>query len=196
MFLTSSKFLFAELDDDYVTAQCVLILWGGLETASSAHCFMAHELAADQDVQEKLYEEILKISRDLDGNALTYETLNKMTYMDMVISESLRKWSVIPIIDRVVSKPYEFDNGNGRKIRLNVGDAVVIPIDAIHMDENYFSEPTKFDPERFNSDNVSKIRPFTYLPFGKGLRNCVRKFFLFPQQLFSTRNTNQKTSFY
>lgn len=52
---------------------------------------------------------------------------------------------------------------------------IAFPIHAIHMDEKYFPEPEKFDPERFSDDNKHDIKPGTYLPFGIGPRNCIGK---------------------
>ena len=42
-----------------------------------------------------------------------------------------------------------------------------------HQDPKYFPNPTKFDPERFNEKNSSKINKDAYLPFGIGPRNCI-----------------------
>lgn len=41
------------------------------------------------------------------------------------------------------------------------------------MDETYFPEPQKFDPERFSDENKHNIKPGTYSPFGVGPRNCI-----------------------
>lgn len=50
------------------------------------------------------------------------------------------------------------------------------PIYSIQHDEKYYDNPDKFDPERFNDDNKHKIKPFTYMPFGVGPRNCIGKY--------------------
>lgn len=50
---------------------------------------------------------------------------------------------------------------------------VLIPIYAIQRDPKYFVNPNKFDPERFSSENIGKIQPYTYMPFGTGPHNCI-----------------------
>lgn len=52
-----------------------------------------------------------------------------------------------------------------------------IPIFALHRDPKYFPEPERFDPERFNNKNKIYIKPYTYLPFGSGPRNCIESRF-------------------
>lgn len=45
---------------------------------------------------------------------------------------------------------------------------------SLHMDEKYYENPTKFDPDRFNEQNMAGNRPYLpYLPFGDGPRNCI-----------------------
>lgn len=50
---------------------------------------------------------------------------------------------------------------------------IIIPVDAIHHDNEIYPNPEKFDPERFSSDAVNSRPQCSYLPFGDGPRNCI-----------------------
>ena len=41
------------------------------------------------------------------------------------------------------------------------------------MDPKYWTEPLKFDPDRFHTDNKGNIDSIVYQPFGSGPRQCL-----------------------
>ncbi|XP_052871143.1 cytochrome P450 9b2-like [Anopheles cruzii] len=92
-----------------------------------------------------------------------------MKYMDMVASESLRKWSSAPFVDRLCTRDYVLATGDdGAEVTIDKGTVVFIPISGIHHDPRYYS-----DLERFGESARDNITPGTYLPFGIGPRNCI-----------------------
>jgi len=168
---SSTKHL--KLDEDDIVAQCMIFIFGGLGAVPTTQCFMAHELALNTEIQDKLFDEIKKMNNQLAGQPLTYEALQTMKYLDMVVCESLRRWSIAPFSDRSVNKPYVIELKNGKTINLKVGDGLWIPIVGYHMDPKYWTNPQKFDPERFSDENKHNIVPGSYIPFSIGPRNCV-----------------------
>ena len=162
-----------EWDDDDIVAHCMVFFIAGFVSSATAKCFMAHELAANPDIQDKLYEEIKTVHDELNGGELTYEIIQKMKYMDMVLSETFRRWSTGTAMDRICNKPYVLEKSDGTRVQLNVGDTIWIPARAIQMDPKYYPNPTKFDPERFNDDNKHEIQSGTFFPFGIGPRSCI-----------------------
>lgn len=48
-----------------------------------------------------------------------------------------------------------------------------MPTSGIHRDSQYYPNPEVFDPERFSDENKGNIKPYTYMPFGLGPRNCI-----------------------
>lgn len=172
LFISKIMLLVSEWHDDDLVAQCLIFFFAGFETVSTLMCFMAHELAMNPPIQSRLYNEIMTLEKELNGSPLTYEHLQKMTYLDMVVMETLRRWPPIASTDRAVTKSVElFDHGN--KVILTKEDNVWLPIFGIHTDEQYYPNPYKFDPERFSEENKGQIQPGTYLPFGNGQRSCI-----------------------
>lgn len=159
-------------DDDDLAAQCFIFFLAGFDTVATAMNFMAHELAVNPDVQQKLYDEIVETERDLNGQSVTYEKLQTMKYMDQVVCEVLRKWPPAPLTDRICVKDYELDY-DGRKIVIEKGTNFFVPIWAIQNDPDYFPNPNKFEPDRFSDENKGNIQEYTYIPFGVGPRNCI-----------------------
>lgn len=158
--------------DDEIVAQCFLFFLAGFDTTSTVLSFATYELALNPDIQKKLYEEIKETHKSLGGQSLTYDVLQNMKYLDMVISESLRFWPPAPAVDRICVKDYDYNDGQC-KFQIEKGTVLLIPIYGLHFDEKYWDNPKKFNPERFSDENKGRITNGTYAPFGVGPRNCI-----------------------
>nr|CAD7200883.1 unnamed protein product [Timema douglasi] len=168
---------FSALSDDDIVAQALVFIFGGLETTSTVLTFACYELALHQDVQKRLAAEI-DASLGVDGGKLTYETTQNIPYLDAVISETLRLYPPAAFVDRSCVKPYVIPaSGDNPEVHLKKGDRLWVSVPGLHYDPDYFPEPDKFDPERFNEDNKDNITPFTFVPFGVGPRTCLGKRF-------------------
>ncbi|XP_055326850.1 uncharacterized protein LOC129580438 [Sitodiplosis mosellana] len=159
-------------NDDELVAQCFLFFLAGFESAATVLMFAAYELLTNPDVQQKLYEEIAELNERLGGKRISYDAIQKMKYLDQVVSETLRKWPISVQTDRVCGKPYVYDDGQ-LKFEIEKGSNILFPIYGIHHDPKYFPNPSKFDPERFSDEKKHNILPGTYVPFGLGPRNCI-----------------------
>ncbi|XP_017777293.1 PREDICTED: uncharacterized protein LOC108563195 [Nicrophorus vespilloides] len=159
------------ISDEEIAAQAFVFFIAGFETSSVIISFMTLELAIHVDLQEKLHAEIDMVMEDCKG-VPTYEAVMKMKYLDMVVSETLRKWPPGPITDRQCTKDITI-SGNGKSYKVKEGENISIPIIGLQRDEKYFPEPEKFNPERFSDENKSNIIPYTYMPFGLGPRACI-----------------------
>ncbi|KAL3273875.1 hypothetical protein HHI36_015301 [Cryptolaemus montrouzieri] len=156
-----------------ITSQAIFFFFAGYDTVATVLCFMSYELAINPHIQQKLIEELDEFRPK--NNLLTNDSLSKLTYLDMVLSETLRKWSPNVIIDRQCVKQYEIqpEHPDEKSVNLTTDDVLWIPIWALHHDPKYWNKPDEFDPERFSPRNKNKIIPYTYLPFGIGARNCI-----------------------
>lgn len=159
--------------DNELVAQCFLFFLGGFDTSATLMSFAAYELATNPEIQERLLEEIKEHHDFLGGKSPSYESIQKLLYLDMVVSETLRKWPPIGMSDRTCTKTLEFDDNQGLKYTFEKDTHVWINISGIHNNPKYFPNPEQFDPERFNEENRRTINPDAYFPFGVGPRNCI-----------------------
>jgi cytochrome P450 len=60
---------------------------------------------------------------------------------------------------------------DGRKMRQ--GSELLISVVEVHRDPTCFPDPEEFIPERFESESVSQMDPYSYIPFSMGPRNCI-----------------------
>ncbi|XP_014286356.1 cytochrome P450 6k1 isoform X2 [Halyomorpha halys] len=156
-----------EMDMGLMAAQTFVFLFAGMETSSSVQNWCLYELALQQDLQQRLREEIDRVLEK--HGEVTYQAVQEMEYLHMVISETIRKYPTIPGLIRACTTPITLPTGD----RLERGDNMLIPVFSIHRDPQYYPDPEKFDPERFSPENIGSIRPFTYMPFGEGPRICI-----------------------
>ncbi|KAJ6640976.1 Cytochrome P450 9e2 [Pseudolycoriella hygida] len=161
-----------EWSDDELVAQCLLFFLAGFETSSNLLSFLGNELALNPEIQEKLCREIDETVECMKNEKLTYELLNSLKYLDQVISECLRKWPPAMITDRICNKEITVIV-DGQAITMKERQQFWIPIYGLHMDPKYFPDPERFNPERYNEENVANIVPGSYVPFGIGPRNCI-----------------------
>lgn len=69
---------------DEILAQSALFFLAGFETSATAITFALLELALNQDVQDKLRNDITEVLEQHDGE-ITYEAIMDMKYLDMTI---------------------------------------------------------------------------------------------------------------
>lgn len=137
-----------------------------------SHCI--YELAKNQSVQERLSDDLTSaLEQFSDNESEEYLAVvnNGIPYLEAVVKETLRRYTPVALLGRVCNaeQGYTFP---GTEIHLRKGDVVTLPVVAIHMNEKYYPEPNRFNPERFMPENKANLVPYTYLPFSDGPRNC------------------------
>lgn len=88
----------------------------------------------------------------------------------MVVSESLRMYPSLPFLDRTVTEAYKVPNSD---LVLEKGTPIYISVTGMHYDPQYYPDPDKYDPERFNEENKRNRPSCVFLPFGDGPHACI-----------------------
>nr|WCC58067.1 cytochrome P450 [Pharsalia antennata] len=158
-----------QLSMNELVAQVFNFFLAGFETSSATANLTLFEISRNPEWQEKLREEILEVLKKY-GNEITYDAIAEMKYLGQAVEETLRIWPPLQTLTRVCTKDYKFQNSD---ITINEGTPIMIPVTGLHHDPEYWPDPDLWDPDRFSEENKGNIRPFTYLPFGEGPRNCI-----------------------
>nr|XP_023022352.1 cytochrome P450 6k1-like isoform X2 [Leptinotarsa decemlineata] len=156
-------------DTDRMVSQAITFFIAGFETTSNALAFALYELCIRTDCQEKLRQEI---SENLESDDdITFESVQKLEYLDMVFSETLRRYPFGPFLNRKCKEEYVIKETG---LVIEKGTPILVPLDGLHFDPEYYSEPEKFEPERFaNGRKLQLSQSCVYMPFGMGPRNCI-----------------------
>ena len=161
-----------KLTENEIIAQCFVFFLGSYDSTANALTVTLFELARNESTQQRLFEEINSIVKETDNESQTSyieSILNRAPYLEAVIKEGMRKYPPEVRLERRVGS----NNIKIGDIPMDKDILVEISVAGVHYCPEYYPEPERFDPERFMPENRDKLIPYTYLPFGQGLRNCV-----------------------
>ena len=100
---------------------------------------------------------------------LTLEKLKQMTYLEQILKEVERLYPPVGGGFRGVVKPFIF-----KGYYVPQGWIVSYRINSSHQDSNIFTNPQKFEPERFSSERAEhKKMEYSLVGFGGGPRFCL-----------------------
>lgn len=154
---------------DDLVSQAAIFFIGGFETSSTTMSFTLYELALNQAVQNTLRAEIHDALAKTDGK-ITYDMVTSLPYLDMVISETLRKYPALGFLDRLCIADYKVPNSD---LVIEKDTPVFISVIGSHYNPEYFPDPEKYDPLRFTEEAKNSRPSFIYFPFGDGPRICI-----------------------
>lgn len=167
--LTATNIVF---QDDVVVAQAAVFFTAGYETSSTIMSFGLFELATHPDIQKRLRQEIKETLLTSKGE-ITYDVVQNMVYLNMVVQEMLRMYPPLPFLDRMCTNPEGYSLQPSDNFVIPHKMPVAIPIFPIQRDPKYWPNPDQFDPERFSAENEDKIVPYTMLSLGVGPHSCI-----------------------
>lgn len=152
-------------DEAQVRDQIVTILVAGYETTAAALCWTLYLLAKHPDAAERLRAEVDAL---LGQSLPTEEALNQLSYLPMVLNESMRLYPPAWVLGR---RSIQADSLGPYAIPPNA--AIGIYPYLIHRHPQFWNRPDDFDPENFTA-SASAARPrFAFFPFGGGARLCI-----------------------
>jgi cytochrome P450 len=159
----------AAMDERQLRSEVITLLIAGHETVASALTWAWYLLAKNPEVGNRLHQESRQV---LSGRVPEFPDLANLPYTLSVFEEALRLYPPAWIITR---KALKADAFAGFPVRPN--SLVVISPYTIHRHPDYWTDPLRFDPQRFLADKCQPEageRPrFSFIPFGGGPRICI-----------------------
>ena len=146
-----------------------LFFFGGVFSVSASLIAAFFNLAHHEAEHDRLSQAVVGLTRDGSYDA---EALASAPYVEAVVREAMRLLPPVPLFMRQVYK--------GGPVK--IGD-YEIPADTtlwisnilVHHDEDKWSDPREFRPERWLDGGFAKnpIGGPSFFPFGRGPRSCI-----------------------
>ena len=143
----------------------IFVMMAAHDTSTSTATTMAYYLAANSEWQERCREE----SDRLGDGPLHIESLEKLETLDLVMNESIRmvtpvQWTMRQTVRDTELLGYYIPKGTN----------VVVYPGMNHRLPEIWTDPGKFDPERFTEPrNEHKKHRYAFTPFGGGAHKCI-----------------------
>lgn len=168
------------MPDDLLKDELMTIFLAGHETTASALTWTFYLISQHPEVYKKLKLEVDEIVGD---GEITFDHFQKLKYTKACLNESMRLYPPIWMIGRRATE----DNMVGEYLIKKNTDILISPY-IVHHHPNYWKNPEKFDPERWETDEVKQMDKFTYFPFAAGPRMCIgNNFALFEADIIITK---------
>jgi cytochrome P450 len=153
------------MTDDQVRDEAIILFLAGHETTALALTYALYLLATHPEQQARLADEL---GRVLGGRSPTLGDLDKLTFTEAVVLESMRLYPPAWGIARESVTPVEVAGYAFPK-----GATFVMSTWTVHRDARHFDDPAAFKPERWQGDLQKRLPRFAYFPFGGGPRVCI-----------------------
>jgi cytochrome P450 len=146
-----------ELRDELMT-----LLAAGHETTATSLAWTFERVLSKRRVYDRLRDEL---DATIGGAPVTEDSVRELGYLDAVIKEVLRLRPIIPMVVRKIQVPMMVHG-----YELPAGTVVAPNIFLTQRRPDLFPDPDEFRPERFLG---VKPDPYTWFPFGGGIRRCL-----------------------
>ncbi len=153
------------MTDKQLHDECITIILAGHETTANALSFALHLIAHHPEVQQRLAEEAVRV---LGGRAPTAADYPSLPYATQVFAEAMRLYPPVWVTARTCIKAYTIAG-----YTIPVGATLLASQFAVQRDPRFFTEPARFDPERFTPENKAGRPRYSYFPFAGGSRQCI-----------------------
>jgi cytochrome P450 len=154
-----------QMADRDVADNILTFIVAGHETTAYALTWTLYALAQHPQITDRLCEEVAEIVGELP---IGREHLDRLVYTRQVVQEGLRLFPSAPVMYRKVQRDVTVGD-----LELRKGEHLVVPIYVVHRHSTSWTDPNRFDPDRFSAAASAGRHRYSFLPFGVGPRTCI-----------------------
>jgi len=141
----------------------VLLLFAAQDTTTASLVNACYELGRHPQWQQRMREE----ARALGKASIGQDDLRALPAFELVFNETQRLHSSVPLFPRRSINPCELSG-----VEIPADTLLLNAITYNHLMPGWWTEPEKFDPERF-ARGEHKQHSFLFHPFGGGAHKCI-----------------------
>ena len=155
----------ASMTDRQIRDQTMTLFAAGHETTANALSWTFYLLSENPAARDRLLAELATV---LGGRAPAVADLPRLTYLDWVVTESMRLYPPAWTLGRTAREPVELEG-----YRFPAGTRFMFSQWVIHRRPDIWGDPEVFRPERWDPDAGRTPGQWAYFPFGGGPRTCI-----------------------
>lgn len=148
-----------------LTEHLTFLMFAAHDTTTSALSHLVMLLGQNPQWQERLRKEAMAIDKEF----IDWDDLEKMPDMNNAFLEGLRLYPSVSMMTRRTIRPCRIG-----KFDVPANTILFLPPQFNHTMKEYWTDPLKFDPERWAGDRQEQKRhPFQFVGFGGGAHKCI-----------------------
>jgi enediyne biosynthesis protein E7 len=155
----------AAMSEHALIDEALTLVVAGHETTASVLNWTWYLLSQHPDIEATLHAEITDRALPRAASLPQSETL---VYAQQVLNEAMRLYPPGWLLSRRTIGP---DVLGGYPIP--AGANVLLPLYLLHRHPRYWSDPDRFQPERFAPEHEATRPRFAFMPFAAGPRHCI-----------------------
>ncbi len=149
-----------------ITGMLIGTIFAGHHTTAGTASWVLLELARHPAAMQQVLVELDQLF-GVDGE-VTFQSLREIPKLENVIKEVLRLHPPLIFLIRKVMQDFHF-----KDYTIKAGKYVCTSPRVSHRIAETFSNPEKFDPERYSQSRQEDAKPFSWIAFGGGKHKCT-----------------------
>ncbi len=153
------------MTDTEIGDQLVTFFLAGAESTASTVAWTMHLLAQHPDIEEQVHAEVDTV---LAGSPAGWEHLPELQLTNRVVTEALRLYPPGWIVTRTVATDTRLGSHT-----IPAGTTVVYSPYLIQRRADLYTDPERFDPDRWDTRHRAQPPRSGFIVFGGGARKCI-----------------------